>query len=115
MGVTQNLIRNAIRSGARTTIVPPLKKLKAPDVKAGPIIVIHRAANRLVLFHGEHYVRAFPVATGQPIYPTPLGNFEIVVKQVNPWWYPPPDSDWAQGLEPIPPGPGTRSARAGWG
>ena len=103
---TQNLIRKAIQTGTRTTIVAPLRKLHAPDVKAGPIIVIHRDVNRLVLFHGERYVRSFPVATGQPIYPTPLGNFAIVLMQVNPWWYPPTQDDWAKGLKPVPPGPG---------
>jgi lipoprotein-anchoring transpeptidase ErfK/SrfK len=48
---------------------------------------------------------AFRVATGQRIYPTPLGRFEIVTKWRNPWWYP-PDSDWAKGEKPVPPGPG---------
>jgi lipoprotein-anchoring transpeptidase ErfK/SrfK len=104
--LTQNLMRNALEAGARTTIVAPLKVLTAPDVKPRmAIVVIHRGSNRLVLFRGERYVRSFGVATGQPIYPTPLGNFEVVTKQMNPWWYP-PDSDWAKGLEPIPPGPG---------
>jgi lipoprotein-anchoring transpeptidase ErfK/SrfK len=104
---TRILIRNAIDSGNRTTIVAPLHKLTAPDVKAAaPIIVIHRGANRLVLFHGERYVREFPVATGQPIYPTPLGDFTIVVKELNPWWYPPTQDAWAKGLKPVPPGPG---------
>jgi lipoprotein-anchoring transpeptidase ErfK/SrfK len=106
VAVTANLIRNAIRTGTRTTIVAPLKKLTAPDVRAGPIIVIHRSENRLVLFHGERFVREFPVATGQAIYPTPLGNFQIVVKEMNPWWYPPTQDAWAQGLKPVPPGPG---------
>ena len=50
-------------------------------------------------------VRKFGVATGQASFPTPLGSFEIVRKQANPWWLP-PDSDWAEGSEPIPPGPG---------
>jgi lipoprotein-anchoring transpeptidase ErfK/SrfK len=50
-------------------------------------------------------VRVFGVATGQSRYPTPLGRFSIVVKWRNPWWYP-PDSDWARGQNPIPPGPG---------
>jgi lipoprotein-anchoring transpeptidase ErfK/SrfK len=103
---TEVLIRSAIRTGTRTTIIAPLRKLKAPDVKVGPIIVIHRGLNRLVLFHGERYVRSFPVATGQPIYPTPLGHFEIVIKELNPWWYPPTQDDWAKGLKPVPPGPG---------
>jgi lipoprotein-anchoring transpeptidase ErfK/SrfK len=103
---TQVLIRDAINTGTRTTIVAPLRKVKGLDVKPGPIIVIHRGLNRLVLFHGERYVRSFPVATGQPIYPTPLGHFEIVVKELNPWWYPPTQDAWAKGLKPVPPGPG---------
>jgi lipoprotein-anchoring transpeptidase ErfK/SrfK len=104
--VTQIFIRDAITTGTRTTIVAPLRVLKAPDVKAGPIIVIHRGSNRLDLFNGSHFVREFPVATGQPIYPTPLGDFEIVVKELNPWWYPPTQDAWAKGLKPVPPGPG---------
>jgi hypothetical protein len=43
--------------------------------------------------------------TGQHQYPTPLGRFSIVVKWKNPWWYP-PDSPWAAGQDPVPPGPG---------
>ncbi len=49
--------------------------------------------------------RVFGVATGQSSYPTPLGHFHIEVKWENPWWYP-PDSPWAAGAKPIPPGPG---------
>jgi hypothetical protein len=71
----------------------------------GPVIVIHRGSNRLHLYRGMRPWRVFPVATGQPSYPTPLGRFSIVVKWRNPWWYP-PASPWAQGLKPIPPGPG---------
>jgi lipoprotein-anchoring transpeptidase ErfK/SrfK len=103
---TQILIRKAILAGTRTTIVAPLRVLHAPDVTSGPIIVIHRGLNRLVLFHGTRYVRSFPVATGQAIYPSPLGHFEIVVKEKNPWWYPPTQDAWAKGLKPVPPGPG---------
>ena len=54
---------------------------------------------------GMRAVRAFGVATGQSIYPTPLGQFSIVVKWGNPWWYP-PNSAWAKGEKPVPPGPG---------
>lgn len=103
---TQVLIRDAILSGDHTTIVAPLRPLNAPAAKAEPIIVIHRGINRLFLFDGTHFVRAFPVATGQSIYPTPLGHFQIVVKELNPWWYPPTYDAWAKGLKPVPPGPG---------
>jgi lipoprotein-anchoring transpeptidase ErfK/SrfK len=66
--------------------------------------VIRRGSNKLFLYKGMRYWKLFPVATGQTKYPTPLGRFHIVVKWKNPWWYP-PDSDWAQDKEPIPPGP----------
>jgi lipoprotein-anchoring transpeptidase ErfK/SrfK len=69
------------------------------------VIVIRRGSNRLFLYAGMRYLRAFGVATGQNVYPTPLGRFRIVVKWRNPWWYP-PDSEWARGQQPIPPGPG---------
>jgi lipoprotein-anchoring transpeptidase ErfK/SrfK len=70
----------------------------------GPVIVIRRRSNRLLLYSGMSLRRAFGVATGQRQYPTPLGRFRIVVKWMNPWWYP-PDSPWAQGEQPVPPGP----------
>jgi lipoprotein-anchoring transpeptidase ErfK/SrfK len=96
----------ALRSGVRETIFVPLKKLKARALKPEPVIVIRRGSNRLTLFDGTRFVQTFPVATGMPQYPTPLGRFEIVVKWVNPWWYPPTQDAWAAGLKPVPPGPG---------
>jgi lipoprotein-anchoring transpeptidase ErfK/SrfK len=71
----------------------------------GPVIVIRRGANELRYYVGAKLVRTFNVATGQSIYPTPTGTFSIVDMQRNPWWRP-PDSPWAKGLKPIPPGPG---------
>ena len=70
----------------------------------GGVIVIRRSSNRLLLYNGMKYRRFFAVATGQNQYPTPLGRFRIVVKWRNPWWYP-PDSPWAAGQKPVPPGP----------
>ena len=60
---------------------------------------------RVRYYQGAKLVRKFGVATGQAVYPTPTGMFTIVDMQRNPWWRP-PDSDWAKGLDPIPPGPG---------
>ncbi len=67
-------------------------------------IVIHRGSNRLELFNYQRLRKRFRVATGESVYPTPLGRFHIVVKWRNPWWYP-PNSRWAKGLKPVPPGP----------
>ena len=68
------------------------------------VIVIHRGSNHLILYRYDRLRRAFRVATGQSVYPTPLGRFQIQVKWRNPWWYP-PNSRWARGQKPIPPGP----------
>jgi lipoprotein-anchoring transpeptidase ErfK/SrfK len=93
--------------GTRSTIV--LKaRYKQPQVTPstiGPVIVIRRGDNKLTLYNGMKVVRTFSVATGQAVYPTPLGKFSIVVMWRNPWWYP-PSSPWAAGEKPIPPGPG---------
>jgi L,D-transpeptidase catalytic domain/Putative peptidoglycan binding domain len=79
-----------------------------PDVTRanfGPIVVVRRKAHRLSLFDGTRLVRTFRVGTGRRAFPTPLGRFSIASRARNPWWYP-PKADWAQDLNPIPPGPG---------
>jgi lipoprotein-anchoring transpeptidase ErfK/SrfK len=103
---TRMLIRHAVVTGDHSVIDAPVKKLDAAAIKTEPVIVIHRGANRLYLYNGTHLVRVFPVATGQAAWPTPLGHFEIVVKQRNPWWFPPTQDSWAAGAKPVPPGPG---------
>jgi len=76
----------------------------------GPAIVISRSGHYLKLYgvsrRGRTIIRhTFQVATGQSAYPTPRGFWSVVQMWRNPWWYP-PDSPWAKGLKPIPPGPG---------
>lgn len=100
--ITQQLVY-----AKRTTIALRAKFTEPPVTPAtiGPVIVIKRGSNKLTLYNGMKKVRAFTVATGQNIYPTPLGRFQIVVKWKNPWWYPPTNDSWAKGLKPVPPGP----------
>jgi lipoprotein-anchoring transpeptidase ErfK/SrfK len=103
---TVSAITTALRLNVRDRIALRTKQIRANVTRAnfGPVIVIRRGSNRLYLYSGMRANRLFPVATGQSVYPTPLGNFQIVVKWRNPWWYP-PNSPWAQGEKPIPPGP----------
>jgi len=100
-------ILQALRENRRTGIEIAYKDVpeKVSRKNFGPVIVIHRGSNRLYLYRGMRFWRVFGVATGQSVYPTPLGRFQIVVKWENPWWYP-PNSPWAAGEKPIPPGPG---------
>jgi len=85
----------------KTATVPPATT--RGDI--GAVILINRSINRLTWFENGT-LRRFPVATGQAIYPTPTGRFQIVVKWKDPWWYPPTYDSWARGLKPVPPGPG---------
>jgi lipoprotein-anchoring transpeptidase ErfK/SrfK len=84
----------------RTRAVTP----SLTNSQIGPVILINRSLNRLTWFDNGQ-MRRFPVATGQAIYPTPAGEFHIIVKWVNPTWYPPTYDAWAAGLKPVPPGP----------
>src|SRR5262249_61177314 len=63
------------------------------------------SAYRLTLIRDGKVAFTFPVAVGQSAYPTPTGKWSIVQMSMNPTWIP-PDSPWAKGLGPIPPGPG---------
>jgi lipoprotein-anchoring transpeptidase ErfK/SrfK len=100
-------IVKALRENRRTGIELPYVALeqKISRKTFGSVVVIHRGSNRLYLYRGMKPWRTFVVATGQSVYPTPLGRFQIVVKWKDPWWYP-PNSPWAKGAKPIPPGPG---------
>jgi len=93
--------------GWRRALRPSAHTIPATYTRAnfGPVVVIHRGSNRMSVYNGTRLSRTFPVATGQAVYPTPLGNWHVVDMQRNPWWRP-PDSPWAKGLKPIPPGPG---------
>jgi len=91
--------RTPIRLGFDTV------KPKVASVDLGTTVVILRDSKRLLYFVNGKFIRWFGVATGQSAYPTPLGNYQIVNLQRNPWWYPPP-SKWAADSEPVPPGPG---------
>jgi len=89
------------------------KRVRPSVTSVGAVIVIDKSAFKLRLYRGTtkpggsvmKRIRTYPIAIGQPAYPTPTGNFSVIQKQVNPTWFP-PDSPWAAGLGPVPPGPG---------
>jgi lipoprotein-anchoring transpeptidase ErfK/SrfK len=107
-GVMIERISRNLVAGRRVPIelafysVAPKKLAKDFD---RPEIVIRRLSNKLFLYRGPKLVRTFGVATGSSVYPTPTGNYKVVDMQKWPWWYP-PNSSWARGASPIPPGPG---------
>jgi L,D-transpeptidase catalytic domain/Putative peptidoglycan binding domain len=98
----------AIRKHERGPFELPYQELR-PAVTEDDLaqaIVIKRDTKTLNFYVGDELKRTFRIATGQSSYPTPIGNFEIVNMQRNPWWVPPEGSEWAADAKPIPPGPG---------
>jgi lipoprotein-anchoring transpeptidase ErfK/SrfK len=66
-------------------------------------IVIDLSQLRLYFYKGTRLVATYPIAAGQPAYPTPTGHYYVVEMVKNPTWTP-PNSPWAKGAVPIPPG-----------
>ena len=66
-------------------------------------IVVDIGDLRLYLYRDGKLVKSYPVATGQPAWPTPTGTYSIVTMTKDPTWLP-PNSDWAKNAQPIPPG-----------
>ena len=97
----------ALRTHSRAPIRVRSDRVEPSVTRAryGPVVVIRRESKRLHLYRGMRLWKIFGVATGASEYPTPIGRFSIVTLQRHPWWYP-PDSEWAEDEEPIPPGPG---------
>ena len=96
-------LKTHVRGPIELSFRPVRPKVTEDDL--GPAIVILRETKKLRFYLNAKLVTTFGVATGQSAFPTPLGSFEIVNLQRDPWWYPPP-SDWAAGKAPVPPGPG---------
>jgi lipoprotein-anchoring transpeptidase ErfK/SrfK len=98
----------ALKQPGRGTVTLPTLVIK-PAITARtlpPALVVDRALHHVTLYSKRAAkLRTLGVAVGQSQYPTPTGRFEVITKQANPWWYP-PNSAWAAGEKPVPPGPG---------
>ena len=78
----------------------------ATDVPAeAPIrLQANLGARILTVLNGNTKLRTYPVAVGNPRYPTPQGTYQIRKMVWNPSWTPPPNSSWAKGKKPQGPG-----------
>jgi len=108
MGRVESALRVA-RPAAPVALA--VRRVRPTSTSVGPVIVIDKSDFKLRLYRGTtkrngtvmKRIRTYPVAIGQPAYPTPTGNYAVIQKQMNPTWFP-PDSPWAAGLGPVPPG-----------
>lgn len=95
-------------SAAEDTAQPAKPKRQiVPDVE----VRVNIPSGRLELVDGDSVVRSYRVSVGSARYPTPVGSYLLATVIWNPWWNPPPESDWARDREPVPPGPGNPMGR----
>jgi hypothetical protein len=104
--IMRRLIARALVRTERTAIALRVRLIPPRITRRsyGPIAVIRRDSRKLYLYRNMTFVRRFSIAVGTPQYPTPAGRFHVVTKIRHPTWNP-PDSPWAAGLGPVPPGP----------
>ncbi|MDX6571494.1 MAG: hypothetical protein QOC86_650 [Gaiellales bacterium] len=83
----------------------PVTGIATPEVVqlSAERIVVHLSQFRVFLIRDGKRIFSAPIAIGMPGRATPTGTYEIIAKIKNPTWVP-PNSPWAAGLEPIPPG-----------
>ncbi len=83
----------------------PVTGIATPEVLqlSAERIVVHLDRFRVDLIRDGKSIFHAPIAIGMPGHATPTGSYEIIAKIKNPTWVP-PNSPWAAGLEPIPPG-----------
>lgn len=73
-------------------------------------LVLNIPANRLDVYEGGSVTRSYAVSVGRRGFETPAGRYRVHRIVWNPWWHP-PDSKWARGKKPTPPGPGNPMGR----
>ena len=83
------------------TIIVMLSLLSGSEIlaKEKTRIVINIPSTTLYLYQGDELIKEYRITVGRIDAPTPLGNFKVINKMINPTWYPP------DGKDPIPPGP----------
>jgi lipoprotein-anchoring transpeptidase ErfK/SrfK len=99
----------------RLVVHPPVRTGALRRGRYGTIVTVDQRHFRLRLFKRLRFVKSYPVAVGQPAYPTPKGLFSITSKAVNPTWHV-PDSPWAGALrnETVPGGSSANPLKARW-
>jgi peptidoglycan hydrolase-like protein with peptidoglycan-binding domain len=70
---------------AKSREISPQRQPRLSDLSLSRAnILITKSSRELTLFDGNTPIRQYPVAIGKPSTPTPLGNFSVALKKLNP-------------------------------
>jgi L,D-transpeptidase ErfK/SrfK len=98
-----------VRLRTGDTLIVDDRHVVPPAIPEG--IVLNVAQRMLFVFVNHQAVRAFPVAVGSPSWPTPVGRFDVLVKEIDPVWDVPNSIQQEMAREgrpvltKVPPGP----------
>ena len=85
------------------TILASAVPLAAATPEPLLVLDLDLSERALVVFVDGQHAGRFDVAIGTSRHPTPRGDYTIERVIWNPWWAP-PQSEWAEGKQPKPPG-----------
>lgn len=111
---TAESLHKALAEGKKNVeLAVDYEQPKVRDDDLGKAILVDISERRLYLYDKGTLVKDYGVAVGAPGFPTPTGNYHIVLKRYLPTWSN-PGSGWAAGMpRSIAPGPanplGTRA------
>jgi lipoprotein-anchoring transpeptidase ErfK/SrfK len=98
-------LRAAVSQGSSTVDLQTQKVTpKVTSDSLGPTVVVRVDQNKLYLYDGFRVVRTWGVATAKPGYTTPVGDWIVTRKAVNPTWYNPALDSWGADLPAVVPG-----------
>jgi murein L,D-transpeptidase YcbB/YkuD len=82
------------------------RRSREPELR----LVLNVPESRLYVYEKGKRTGRYRVSVGMEGYETPPGEYRVTYAIWNPWWHP-PDSRWARGRKPEPPGPGNPMGR----
>ncbi len=71
-------------SAATRNISVQTPSVRAPRPSNAAHVLIQKGTRQLTLFNGNMPIQSYPVAIGKPSTPTPVGNYAIASKVLNP-------------------------------
>jgi lipoprotein-anchoring transpeptidase ErfK/SrfK len=115
VGKSHEDLVHAIRNGSdNVRLTVDIQKPATTTAAFDDVLLVRIGENRLYHYEDGKIEDIYPVATGQPSYPTPTGVFEVTEKRYMPTWINPDPTGWGASMpESIGPGPsnplGTRA------
>lgn len=115
VNATAGALLGALRGGRPEA--PLAAKVIEPEVTEDAfdkVLLLRIGENKLYLYEDGEITHEWVVATGEPNYPTPTGEYSIELKRYMPTWINPSPDDWGKSMpKMIGPGPsnplGTRA------